>query len=224
VRNPLRVTLLLLGGLLVLVGLALFLLYRASQQVPEFYREAVAVDPQAQKKAAGKMVERAAELNNSLQTKGRWEAAFTAEEINGWLAVELPRAEPPVLPPQLHDPRVAIAPDGVTVAAQAEYGGISTVVSLKLDVYLQSPNVLAVRVRDLRAGAVPWRRDQVVQNVGRAAEHAGLAVRWQQIDGDPVALVTLPPQVDHGRTAHVDAIKLEKDRLVVTGTTERKGP
>jgi hypothetical protein len=221
-RRGLRITLLVLCCLLLVGAVVLLLVYRASQQVPEFYLEAMAGDAAAQRKASDRMVEQTARLNNNLRNEGRWQAAFSAEDINGWLAVELPRANPPVLPPQIHDPRADIEPDGVTVAARAERGGFSTVVSLKMDVYLESANVLALRIRSARAGAVPWPLGQVVQNLTKAARHADFQLQWRQAGGDPVAVLTIPPLRRQGKEAKVDAVRLEKGQIVVSGNTERR--
>jgi hypothetical protein len=225
-RKGLRITLWVLCGLLLLAALVLFVLYRASQRVPEFYREAMAVDPAGQRKASDKLVDDARKLNNSLRTEGRWEAAFTAEEINGWLAVELPRANPPLLPREVRDPRVAIDLDGVTLAAHVESGRFSAVVSLRVDVALQSPNVLTARIRKARAGAapLPLPLNQFLAGITQAAAQANIALRWQQTGGDPVALITLPPAIHNGKEARVDAIRLKKDRIVLSGTTQRKSP
>jgi hypothetical protein len=225
-RKGLRITLLATCGVLLVVAIALFVLYLAARQVPEFYRQAMTADPLAQKQASGRMMENAARLNNSLRTDGRWQSECTAEEINGWLATELPRSEPPVLPPELHDPRVAIDPDGITLAARAEGGGLAGVVSLKLDVYLESPQVLALRIRKARAGAVPWPLGEITRSITQAAEHADLPLRWRQADGDPVALITIPAlRIEHRVMAvRLDSVRLEKGRIVLTGTSHRQKP
>ena len=46
-----------------------------------------------------------------LTKAGHWEIRFTADEINGWLAVDLVKNHPNALPPTLKDPRVSIDPN-----------------------------------------------------------------------------------------------------------------
>ena len=57
---------------------------------------------------------------------GRWQALFTAEQINGWMAVDLARNFPNTLPPGVVDPRVDIRPEGVTVACRYLEGAVAT--------------------------------------------------------------------------------------------------
>jgi hypothetical protein len=224
-RKAIRRTLLVLCVLLLVAAVALFFVYRASQRVPEFYRQALAADPKEQRKAGDRVVERAAALHNDIRRQRRWQAVFTAEEINGWLAVQLQENDPDVLPEGLRDPRVAIEPDGVTLAAHAEQGGISTVLSLKLEPYVESPEVLAVRIHKARAGDVPLPLGRVIERAEEAARHARLHLTWKQADGDPVALITIPlVEVDKNKQAQLrlESVRLEPGRIIVTGTADRR--
>ena len=49
-----------------------------------------------------------AAIESAVNTPGRWQTTITAEEINGWLAVDMVKNHPKLLPPTFHDPRVAI--------------------------------------------------------------------------------------------------------------------
>ncbi|MEX0585761.1 MAG: hypothetical protein WD176_03905, partial [Pirellulales bacterium] len=77
------VILLLLVGGVVLVG------YFAAQQVPEFYERELAVDRSRQQAASNEMFNRTKKLETATKNIGYWEALFTAEQINGFLAVDL---------------------------------------------------------------------------------------------------------------------------------------
>ena len=67
----------------VLVGVFLALRYE-----PKFYREALAVEPEVQEKGSDEMLQRTAALVSNVRKPGKWQARFTAEQINGWLAVD----------------------------------------------------------------------------------------------------------------------------------------
>ena len=218
----LRILLLISCVVAGLAAIVLLIVYRATQQVPEFYREALAAEPEVQQKNSDRMLQRATTLHNSVKRAGAWQGEFTAAEVNGWLATDLPRNFAGLLPPAMRDPRVRIAPDGITLACLIERGGLHCVVSLEVDVYLDAPNVLAFRLRKARAGAVPWPLGQVLEGASEAARHSDLRVRWQQAKGDPVALVTLPPVAGGGgRTIRIEKIQLEDGVIRVAGTTER---
>ncbi len=155
--------------------------------------------------------------------EGPWQAVFTAEEINGWLAVELPNSPGRILPPELHDPRVRIEPGRLTAACQAEIRGVQGIVSLEVSVYMHAPNVLALRIRRARVGAIPWPLDRVLQATGAAMTRAQLPIEWRQAAGDPVALVTLRPGLaDRGRAIRVESLRLEQGPITLTGSTERE--
>ena len=104
-RKKTRIALWIGGGLALAVGVALFAVYRATQYVPDFYRRALDADAKEQEKASDEMLQRTAALVSDVKTKDRWQARFTAEQINGWLAWDLPRNYPQSLPESIRDPR-----------------------------------------------------------------------------------------------------------------------
>src|SRR6267142_2481662 len=112
------------------VVLAVFGVYRAAQRVPEFYRRALAAAPATQHEDGQRLEERALALHNQLHHAGRWEVRFTQDEINGWLAAELPAKFPRALPPGVTEPRIAIDGGVVRLAVHYERSGVDTVVSL----------------------------------------------------------------------------------------------
>ena len=171
------------------------------------------------------MLQQATTLHNSVRHEGQWHAEFTAAEINGWLATDLARNQPQSLPGGFHDPRVKIDPDGVTLACQIDRRGVHAVVSLNFDVYLDSPNVVAVRIRRARAGALPGRWARFFEAVSQAAGRANVRIQWRQAGSDPVALISIPP-VDGGRARviRVEKIQLVEGAVQIAGTTERGKP
>jgi len=208
--------------LLVLAG-ALWSLYRASQQVPDFYREALSVDSAAQRKASNQMVRQASTLANDVRKEGQWEAVFTAQQINGWLAVDLVENHPRALPPAIRHPRVAIHSDEIAIACRVQQGKLNSVVTLTVEPYLQEPNVLALRIRKARAGLLPIPLAELLDRASKAAADMKLDLRWQQADGDPVAVIRVPPPRDeNNKLIRVEALRLGDGEIYVSGTTERK--
>ena len=223
-RKILRITL-VLGLVLVLFFLiGLLALYLALRHEPAWYAQAVvAADRQAEEKASDEMLQRAAELTSALETRGQWKIAFTAAQINGWMAVDMPKNHPDLLPDSLSEPRVSIEPDGVTLACRAAQSGLSTVVSLKVDVYLADDNKIAVRIRKARAGSLPWSLGKVVDGITNAARESDVNMTWRQVDGDPVALIKIPSKKGPGgREIRITTLQLEEGRIVVGGTTSAK--
>ncbi len=204
------------------VGGALLGLRLALQQTPDFYRVAVAA-PVAEQEAAGRQFERnVLALHNDLQLSGQWTRVFSAAEINGWLAVDLPSKFPQLLPEAIHDPRVELTPQRLQVAFRYETPQLTTVVSLSLEVQLaDEPNTLAVRIRQAQAGWVPLPLKDFLDQLSDAATRADLNLRWAQRDGDPVALITIPRDQDESGSDSftLQSIVIRNDELVLSGHT-----
>jgi hypothetical protein len=204
-----------------IVAAVLFVFYRASQQVPEFYAREVAVPAATQEAASDLMLQQATMLYNAGQQKGAWSQMIKAETINGWLAVDLPRNHPGLLPGGMHDPRVHIGPDGLVMACQVERGGFHGVITLQVSAVVESPDVVGLHIHKARLGAIPWSLDRVIKGISDAAQQSNIRVRWRNANDDPVALITIPPAGgDRKKRIHIDTIQMEEGSLVVGGTTE----
>jgi len=220
-RKRTRVILAVLLGLLLSVILGLFLLYKATQHVPEEYRAALEVDPVRQRQGSEEMLRQAGALAGDLEKKGRWQVLFTAAQINGWLAVDMVENHADLLPEGFSDPRVAITPDCIMLFGRARWGGHQSVVSLIVEPYLLEPNVLAVRIRDARAGLVPLPLGDVLEALSDSAIRGGFDIHWQKAEGDPVALISIPsPLEDNGRTVSIDDLRLGDGEIFASGKTE----
>lgn len=209
--------------LAVVGGLAGVWLYRASRHVPEFYQQALAIEPELQQAAGQKFEQQALALHNQARHAGRWEARFTQDEINGWLAADLPAKFPKVLPRGVSDPRIALDETQVQLAVRYERGDTKTVVSLSSQVQLTAePNELAVRIDSVRAGLLPLPFAQFRDDIAERAAKAGVPIRWTEAAGAPVALVRLPlnPRDFGGRSLIVEELRLTKGELIVAGRTE----
>ena len=219
-----RIAAIVVVGLLLAAGGTALLVYRATQQVPAFYEEALAREPQAAMQANDEYLQQVTALASDLQRPGEWQAVFTAEQINGWLAVDLVSNYPDLLPEEIQAPRIAIADKQATVACRIVRGDKSTVFSLSLDVYLSEPNVLALRLRSARAGALPMPLAKVLDALTEAARHADVPLQWRQNAGDPVALVSLAQARDAGEFGQIDCVELRDGALWISGHTAEKTP
>jgi uncharacterized protein YpmS len=211
-------------GLLV-TGLLLIWAYRSSQQEPEFYRQSLKIEPAKAAERSDRMLQRATALASEVKEKPKWHAVFTADEINGWLAVDLVKNHARSLPPDLRDPRVSIAPGELTIACKLQRGGFKSVVSLTIDAYLSGPGEIAVEIKKFRAGRLPLPLGEVLEQMSAAARRAAIPLLWRQKDGNPVALISLPAMADEkNRVIHVENLTLEQGEIYVAGTTERGTP
>jgi hypothetical protein len=196
-------------------------LFVALRYEPGFYRDALAVDTQNQEEQSDQMLKRMAALVSDVNKPGKWRARFTADQINGWLAVDFVKNHHNALPPSFHDPRVSITPDGIVLACRYEGGIVSTVLTLTVEPYVPEENVLALRIVKVRAGLVPMSLEKVLKGISDAARQSDWRLEWRQSGGDPVALLHPPPADDAGDLAvKIETIRLGKGDIFASGVTE----
>lgn len=200
----------------VLVVALLASAYYAAQQVRPFYEQALTIEPEVLERGRLEMESRATALYSDAKQIGRWQALFTAEQINCWLATQLTQSSGTELPANFHDPRVAIAHDVLTLGFRTSAGGVETVISVDASVSLTDDGAVAVQLIAVKAGALPLPVLQLADQLVDACKKLKLPVRWTRSDGKPVALV----EIRSKEPVYVDAIQLNDGQLYVAGHTE----
>lgn len=224
-RRVIRRLLIAASASALVIILAALLLYQASRCVPSFYQQALAA-PASTQAEDGERFERAAlDLHNRLQHAGHWEARLTQDEINGWLATDLPEKFADALPAGVSQPRIAIDRGMVRIAVRYQRGGLDTVLSAAGESYLTAqPNEIAVRLDQARAGLVPVPLARFLDEIAQQAARANLPLRWTEARGAPVALIRLP--LDAGaanrRRLVLDSMQWDQGQLVLGGHTEEE--
>jgi len=219
----LRLTLLIGCGLPAVLIAGLAGVFLASRYEPKFYRDALSIEADAGEKGGDQMLQRVAALLSDVRKPGEWKARFTAEQINGWLAVDFVKNHPGTLPPFYRDPRVAIEPDRIVLACRYEKWIFSTVLTLTIEPYVPQKNMLALRIVKARAGLVPMPLGNVLDAISDAAGRSEWRLQWRQTGGDPVALLTTPPPDNAGDlVGKIVTIRLGKGEIFLSGSTERK--
>jgi hypothetical protein len=202
---------------LIFLGIA----YQAAQHVRPFYEQALQIEPDALKRGSRELESRATALLNDARQVGQWHAIFSAEQINGWLALQLDEYRGgDELPDRIRDPRVAISPELLTLGFRASSGGVDTIVSVDADVFLTDEGAVAIRLTSVRAGALPLPVMQLADEIAAACQQLSLPIRWTQQDGKPVAIVELHSDESTKRQFHIDKLKLGDGELYVSGHTE----
>jgi hypothetical protein len=225
-RRPFRILLGCLTVAILVTVVIVMLVYCGTQHVPEYYKQALATDlsPRQQAELGDDFEREALELHNEAQRVGAWEAVFTDAQVNAWLANDLPQNHPRALPSDLDDPRVRITPEEVQVACKYNGDPIATVLSISADVYLtDKPNQLAIRIRSVRAGLIPLPLKNLMDRVTDVARRSGLQLVWSQQEGDPVALLQIPSQIDPKtkREVHIEMLELRDGEIYLAGRTDR---
>jgi hypothetical protein len=219
----------ILSLLLATAAIACFGVYRAARSVPEFYETATAPIPvEEADKAGDEFTATTVSLAGQAKREGEWSALFTDQQVNGWLAVDLPTKHPELLPPGYEQPRVRFSENGLQVGVRYASGAVNTVVWLDVDVQMTGSQEAALRFRRIRAGLLPLPLKQVLDSLTQVAEDLDLPLRWTTVDGDPTAVIGLPTLDNDGLQYDLDALQLSNGRLYVSGRTSRystaKGP
>ena len=173
----------LLVAVVGVVAVALGSIYVAMGRVRPFYQQAIRLDPQKLEVGSRELESRATALYSEARQPGQWQAAFTAEQINGWLALQLAEVYGDALPKDISEPRVAIDDDRFTLGFRARRGGVETVVSADASVMLTESGEIAIRLLSVQAGALPLPVMQIADEVSQACQELSLPVRWTQDGG-----------------------------------------
>jgi hypothetical protein len=210
------------GLLLLVAGIVFFYGYRAAAYVPEKYTALLEANPARQAAASTEMFNRSQRLINQAKKPGKWNAVFTAEQINGYLAVDLIKQFGHMLPGDVHDPRVHIGEKTITFFCRYEGPPTSSVLSIELEPFLDDRRGLALRIVDARAGSLGLPIGRVRALLSEAAREADLSIRWAEEDGQPVALVALPT-TKAGHPVELTHLELAGDELRLAGEVKRRG-
>jgi hypothetical protein len=218
-----RLCLAILSGLSIFGALVLLGLYLAARHEPTFYQAALEIEPAVLEKASDRMLQQATALASAVKKEKHWEALFTAEQINGWLAVDLVKNHPTALPPMLRDPRVAIDAKTIAVACRFEHEGGESVLSLTVEPSVPEPNVIALRILSAKVGLLPVPLGRVLDRLSQAARDMDFRLEWRRSGSDPVALLSFPSGEDD-HPVRIEALRLGEGEIYVAGSTPPKGP
>ncbi len=187
---------------------------------PRFYRVMKSL-PRAQREAKAKhFVANSLQLRNDITNEKAWQAVFTDQEVNAWLAEDLMTHFADQIPGEVHEPRIAFEHDRVTFAFGLDKGPIRSVIWVVARISVPEDNVLALTIEKVRAGMIPISVDRVIGPLTAGARDRGLDVRWQADQDPPVALIRYKP--DGGRSDVVlQKLTVTQGRIHFSGRSDR---
>lgn len=214
-----KLALALLGVLLAVTAIGGGWAYRAMREVEPFYAAAIETKPAELERAGRRMEDRVADLATESQTTGRWESKFTADEVNGWVALMLKEKYPDLLPPEVIDPRVAFSNGRCQVGYRYEGDRLRAVITIEGDASMANHDVAAVRLRRARFGALPLPLSQVVEEINERAADLDVPIKWIEQQGDPVLLVAVTNALSNEQEVRrLEKIDILEGELVLAGT------
>ncbi len=207
---------------MIVIGLLGWYIYNSAQRAPEFYQTAITLPPDELENEGKQFEARVFELQNSAYEKGRWQATFTELQVNGWLSSDLPEKFPDVIPRGMSNPRIAIENDVIKLAFKFNSRRLKGYVVAKCDAFCcEEQNQVAIRIRSAKAGVAPLPISVCADSITRALRKTGTTTTWTEIDGDPVALITLPDDLTNNedRRIELESIQLQDGKMVLSGVT-----
>lgn len=191
---------------------------------PDFYRRAVGPgDPQVEQQSR-RLVSKVSALQASWTRTGDWEAVLDEDEINAWLATDLPRNHSRLLPAGMADPRVALEPGRIVVAVRVSRWSLSVVATCRAEVVLRDVNRLGVVVEHVSLGRMPLPVGPVLRDIVRRLSTAGLPTDLRRIDGRQILVISLPAAPDPTALGHtLDRLTIDTGSVVFAGRTIRGG-
>ena len=212
------------AGMALLVAIGLVFTWWAVQQtrhVPEFYARATKSIPRQRHQEQSRQLESEVQrLQAEAARAGRWRATFSDDHINGWLAAELPNKFPQLLAKGASEPRICIEDGRLLAAVRYKDRRFDMVISCALAVELtEQPNMLALRVERLKAGALPLPLGKFVGGISKEAAKGDIDIRWDKTESGPIALVTIPSEHPQYVTNPViiESVELVDGGLVLSG-------
>lgn len=213
------VSLIVLG----LAGLAItWWAVQQTQQIPTFYSEASLATSKETVEASRALEDKVEQLQSSAAKRGSWRAGFSDSHINAWLLEELPKKFPRLLASGASEPRIVIENGRVLAAVRYQNGRIDTVISCEIEVKLtEQPNMLALHVQKLKAGALPLPLNKFLSGISKEASRGEIDVHWDMTESGPIALVTVPSEDPRYVLSPVivESVRLVSGSLMLSGHT-----
>jgi hypothetical protein len=191
--SPQRKRTLIIGLTLVLVPCLVLPIWLSLTHQPRFYRAIVQLPHAQQEAKAKRFVAQSLQLRNDICNEPSWEAIFTDQEVNAWLAEDLVTHFADQLPCGVHDPRVVFEIDRATLAFRLDRGPLTSVIWVVAGIRVPEGNVVELTLEKIRAGALPFSADRLIDQITEQARGRGLDIQWKH-DGDlPVAVIRYTP-------------------------------
>src|SRR5260370_33009459 len=145
------------------------------------------------------------QLRNDICNEPSWEAVFTDQEVNAWLAEDLVLHFADQLPPEVHEPRVMFELDRVTLAFEFDQGPVRSVIWVVARPDVPEPNVLELTLEKIRAGVLPVPAEKILDRITQHANRQGLNMSWKREVNQLVAIIRYSPHsgLDDGKLEHL---------------------
>jgi hypothetical protein len=208
-----------LGGLLLLAPVAGWL---ALTHEPGYYRAMVPL-ALSREQIAGqsrRFVSRSLQLHNDICNEPTWEAVFSDDEVNAWLADDLVTHFADQLPPEVSEPRLLFESGRVILAFRLDKGMFSPVVTVVARPRIPADNTVELTLEKIRAGILPVPADQVLDRLIERGRFYGVDAAWRKVDGYPVVQLRYTPSRSRD-DVRLDDVDVRSGQIRLAGRSDR---
>ena len=186
-RSPVRKWAMFVG----LPTLAVAVLWGLIAHEPHFYVTRLESETQETQAALAKdFNQRWPTILNQITNGPIWEAKFAELEVNAWLAEDFEaKLAERWLPVGVSKPRFAMGEGLMWLGFQYRTGPLATVIRIGLRTWVPKPNVLALELEGLAAGALPLPTGYICGTIDRFADSNDLQATWYRRRGNLVVLL-----------------------------------
>ncbi len=191
----------ILGIVAAVVMLLAGLAWWAITWEPPFYHSASQLPPDSDtvRKLSKAMTQQVMQFADEIRNEPTFEADFTEEQVNAWLADELERKHSRLLPKEMGRPRVHFSDRQFEIACQYRHDVVTTVASGTVSAWVTDDHLLALEVDSLRAGRIPLPIASILEPLVRQLRSQNRRAEWRQVNGHEVLVVDLLGVDDGGR-------------------------
>jgi hypothetical protein len=187
---------------------------------PSYYRAIDSLTPQQREVNAKRFVAQSLQLRNDIVNEPNWEAVFSDQEVNAWLAEDLVTHFADQLPPEVHDPRVLFEMDRVILAFQLDKGGVQSVITVVARPRVPSGNTVELTLEKIRAGILPVPADNFLDRIIEHARVRGIDVQWQRREGYPVVVLRYMPNLNR-EDVQLEELEIRTGQIRLAGRSDR---
>jgi hypothetical protein len=187
---------------------------------PTFYRTLTHLPQDQLESKAKHFVASSLQLRNDISNERDWQAVFTDQEVNAWLAADLVTHFADQIPPEVHQPRIAFSADRITLAFQLDRGPIRTVIWVVAQARVPEDNVLALTIEKIRAGVLPIPADQFIEPITRQAREHGIDIQWSRENDMPVATIHFSPNQQRSDVV-LEQLSIRQGQIRLSGRSDQ---
>ena len=187
---------------------------------PYYYRAMVGLSREQRAGRAKKFVAQSIQLRNDICNEPSWEAIFTDQEVNAWLAEDLVTHFADRLPPEVHEPRLLFEPDRIILAFQLRQGGVQSVITVVARPRVPGGNTIELTLEKIRAGILPVPADHILDRIIEYARTHGIDAEWDRRDGYPVVVMRYTPNIER-EDVQLEELQIRDHQIRLAGRSDR---